>query len=45
MVRARMKKGMVEGLLARPARSDETPDTIRQAVADLVAFKRTLNEL
>ncbi len=45
MARARLKKSMVEGLLARPNRTDETPDAIRQAVADLVAFKRTLNEL
>jgi hypothetical protein len=45
MARGRMKKSIVEGLLARPTRSDETPDAIRQAVADIVAFKRALNEL
>ena len=45
MSRARMLKSMVEGLLARPTRTDETPDAIRKAVADLMAFKRNLNEL
>jgi hypothetical protein len=45
MARARMLKSMVEGLLNRPARTAETPDAIRKAVADLLAFKRNLNEL
>jgi hypothetical protein len=45
MARAKMLRGMVEGLLARPTRTDETPDAIRKAVADLTSFKRNLNDL
>jgi ferritin-like protein len=45
MSRARMLKQMVDGLLARPTRTEETPDVIRKAVAELAAYKRGLNEL
>ena len=45
MSRAKMLRSMVEGLLARPTRTEETPDAIRKAVADLTTFKRNLNEL
>jgi hypothetical protein len=45
MARARRLKSLVEGLLNRHARTDETPDAIRKAVGDLLAFKRNLNEL
>jgi len=43
--RGRLIKSMVDGLLARPTRTDETPDVIRKAVAELMQFKRSLNEL
>ena len=43
--RGRMLKAMADGLLARPTRTDETPDAIRKAVAELVQFKRNLNDL
>jgi hypothetical protein len=43
--RGRMLKSMADGLLARPTRTDETPDAIRKAVAELVQFKRNLNDL
>ena len=43
--RGRMVKSMADGLLARPTRTDETPDAIRKAVAELVQFKRNLNDL
>jgi hypothetical protein len=45
MSRARMLKQMVDGLLARPTRTEETPDVIRKAVAELTAYKRGLSEL
>jgi ferritin-like protein len=45
MRRARMLKQMVDGLLARPTRTDETPDTIRKAVAELSSYKRGLSQL
>jgi hypothetical protein len=43
--RGRMIKSMAEGLLARPTRTDETPDAIRKSVAELVQFKRNLADL
>jgi hypothetical protein len=43
--RGRMLKSMADGLLARPTRTEETPDAIRKAVADLIQFKRNLNDL
>ncbi len=43
--RGRMLKSMADGLLARPTRTQETPDAIRKAVAELVQFKRNLTEL
>ena len=43
--RGRMLKSMVDGLLARPTHTDETPDAIRKAVAELMQFRRSLNEL
>jgi hypothetical protein len=36
---------MVDGLLARPTRSDTTPEAIRNAVAELHEFKNALNRL
>jgi hypothetical protein len=45
MRRARLRRELVEGLLARDTRTAETPDSIRQAVADLHEMKRNLNEL
>jgi hypothetical protein len=43
--RGRMLKSMADGLLDRPTRTMETPDAIRKAVAELMQFKRSLNEL
>ncbi|HEY5630143.1 MAG TPA: hypothetical protein VIR16_11585 [Candidatus Limnocylindrales bacterium] len=43
--RGRMVKSMADGLLARPTRTDETPDAIRKAVAELLQFKRSLADL
>jgi hypothetical protein len=43
--RGRMIKSMADGLLARPTRTDETPDAIRNAVAELVQFKRNMGDL
>ncbi|MHB8961159.1 MAG: hypothetical protein ACYDAN_16230 [Candidatus Limnocylindrales bacterium] len=43
--RGRMIKSMADGLLARPTRTDETPDAIRKSVAELVQFKRNLADL
>ena len=43
--RGRMIKSMADGLLARPTRTGETPDAIRKAVAELIQFKRNLNDL
>jgi hypothetical protein len=43
--RGRMIKSMADGLLARPTRTDETPDAIRKAVAELLQFKRNLGDL
>jgi hypothetical protein len=43
--RARLLKDMVDGLLAKPTRSDTTPEAIRNAVAELVQFKVALNKL
>ena len=43
--RGRMIKSMADGLLARPTRTVETPDAIRKAVAELIQFKRNLNDL
>jgi ferritin-like protein len=45
MRRARMLKQIVDGMLARPTRTDETADVIRKSVAELNAYKRGLNEL
>lgn len=43
--RGRMLKSMADGLMARPTRTDETPDAIRKAVAELLQFKRNLGDL
>lgn len=43
--RGRLLKDMVDGLLAKPTRSDSTPEAIRNAVAELVQFKVALNKL
>jgi hypothetical protein len=43
--RGRMLKSMADGLMARPTRTDETPDAIRKAVAELIQFRRNLNDL
>lgn len=43
--RGRMLKSMADGLLARPTRTDETPDAIRKAVAELLQFRRNLGDL
>ena len=43
--RGRMIKSMADGLLARPTRTEETPDAIRKAVSELIQFKRNLNDL
>ncbi len=43
--RGRMIKSMADGLLARPTRTDETPDAIRKSVSELVLFKRNLADL
>jgi len=45
MRRARLRRELVEGLLARPTRTAETPEAIREAVAELHGMKRNLNEL
>jgi hypothetical protein len=45
MRRAKTLRQMVDGLLARPTRTEQTPDAIRKAVADLNSYKRGLNEL
>jgi len=43
--RGRMIKSMADAMLARPTRTEETPDAIRKAVAELLQFKRNLNDL
>jgi hypothetical protein len=43
--RGRMVKSMADAMLSRPTRTDETPDAIRKAVAELMQFKRNLNDL
>jgi hypothetical protein len=45
MRRARLLKDMVDGLLAKPTRTDTTPEAIRNAVAELHEFKVALNRL
>jgi endonuclease V-like protein UPF0215 family len=45
MRRARMLKDMVDGLIARPTRTDTTPEAIRNAVAELVEFRNGLRRL
>jgi hypothetical protein len=45
MRRARLLKDMVDGLLAKPTRTDTTPEAIRNAVAELHEFKNALNRL
>ena len=45
MRRAIMLRDMAQGLLARPTRTEQTPDAIRKAVAELNAYKRGVNEL
>jgi hypothetical protein len=36
---------MVDGLLAKPTRTDTTPEAIRNAVAELHEFKNSLKRL
>ncbi len=43
--RGRMIKSMADGLLAKRTRTEETPEAIRKAVAELTQFRRSLNEL
>jgi hypothetical protein len=43
--RARLLKDMVDGLLAKPTRTETTPEAIRNAVAELIQFKIALNKL
>ena len=45
MRQARMLKQMVDGLLARPTRTDETPTVIREAVKKLTEYKRQVSYL
>jgi hypothetical protein len=45
MRRARLLKDMVDGLLAKPTRTDSTPEAIRNAVAELVEFRAALRRL
>lgn len=45
MRRARLLKSIVDGLLARPTRSDTTPEAIRNAVAELHEFRNSLKRL
>lgn len=45
MRRAQLLKTMVEGLLAKPTRTAETPDAIRKAVADLHSYRRSVLDL
>jgi len=45
MRRARLLKDMVDGLLAKPTRSETTPEAIRNAVAELHEFRNALNRL
>ena len=45
MRRARLLKDMVDGLLAKPTRTDTTPEAIRNAVAELHEFKNSLRRL
>ena len=45
MRRARLLKDMVDGLLAKPTRTDTTPEAIRNAVAELDEFRNALNRL
>ncbi|MFN8631455.1 MAG: hypothetical protein U0838_14410 [Chloroflexota bacterium] len=43
--RGRMVKTMADAMLNRPTRTEETPDAIRKAVAELLQFKRNLADL
>ena len=45
MRRARLIRDMVDGLLARPTRTETTPEAIRNAVADLTQFRENLTRL
>ena len=45
MRRGRLLKHMVDGLLARPTRTETTPEAIRNAVAELHEFKNALKRL
>jgi hypothetical protein len=45
MRRARLLKHVVDGLLAKPTRTDTTPEAIRNAVAELVEFRNSLRRL
>lgn len=45
MRRARLLKEMVDGLLAKPTMTDQTPQAIRNAVSELVEFKNAVNRL
>lgn len=45
MRRARLLRDMVNGLLAKPTRTDTTPEAIRNAVAELVEFRNALRRL
>ncbi len=45
MRRGRLLKTMVDVLLARPTRTDTTPEAIRNAVAELHEFRNALNRL
>jgi hypothetical protein len=43
--RGRMVKSMADAMLNRPTRTEETPEAIRKAVAELLQFKRNLIDL
>ena len=45
MRRARLLKDMADGLLARPTRTDATPEAIRIALAELTQFRQNLLRL
>jgi len=45
MRRARLLKDMVGGLLAKPTRTESTPEAIRNAVGELTQFRQNLLRL
>lgn len=45
MRKARLVRDFAKGMLAKPTRSDETPEAVRNAVAELTNLKRQLNNV